>query len=408
MNKKPIPLIDTLDKLGASASKAYILYPDDFELIIQFLKQYDRSKATFESYRREMERLLQWAWLIRKESIINLDRSDIEKFVKFCIKPPKRWIGMKRCSRYVNSDKGRIPNPDWRPFVVKVSKREHKQETEPDINQYEFSQSSLRALFAVLGRFYEHLLMEEVIPKNPVALIRQKGRYLQKKNEEEQIIRLSDEQWQTLLDATKEMADKHPTIHHRSVFIITAMYLMYLRISEFISRDDWQPSMNHFYRDSDKQWWFRVLGKGNKLRNIAVSDSMLSVLGEYRKGLGLTPLPSPDDNSPLIPKTKGKGGLTNSRQIRRLIQQCFDHAVNKLREKKQNSEADGLEVATVHWLRHTGISDDVNKRGRSILHVRIDAGHNSITTTERYSDVERKDRHRSAREKTTDIKNEQH
>ena len=271
-----------------------------------------------------------------------------------------------------------------------------------------FHKVAYALLFAVLGRFYEHLLMEEVIPKNPVALIRQKGRYLQKKNEEEQIIRLSDEQWQTLLDATKEMADKHPTIHHRTVFIITAMYLMYLRISEFISRDDWQPSMNHFYRDSDKQWWFRVLGKGNKLRNIAVSDSMLSVLGEYRKGLGLTPLPSPDDNSPLIPKTKGKGGITNSRQIRRLIQQCFDHAVNKLREKSQNSEADGLEVATVHWLRHTGISDDVNKRGRSILHVRIDAGHNSITTTERYSDVERKDRHRSAREKTTNIKNEPH
>ena len=146
MPKKPIPLIDTLDKLDEQASKPYIAYPKDFKHVLDFLKQYDQSPATFESYRREMERLLQWAWLTQGKSILDLDRKDIEKFVKFCIKPPKRWIGLKRCSRYINSTKGRIPNPDWRPFVVKVSKREHKQGTEPDINQYAFSQSSLRAL----------------------------------------------------------------------------------------------------------------------------------------------------------------------------------------------------------------------------------------------------------------------
>jgi len=36
------------------------------------------------------------------------------------------------------------------------------------------------------------------------------------------------------------------------------------------------------------------------------------------------------------------------------------------------SDADNLQSATVHWIRHTGISDDVKKRPKE--HVRDDAG----------------------------------
>jgi len=41
-----------------------------------------------------------------------------------------------------------------------------------------------------------------------------------------------------------------------------------------------------------------------------------------------------------------------------------------------------------------------------IMHVRDDAGHASIVTTGGYSDVERKDRHQSAKNKTVEIKKE--
>jgi len=53
--------------------------------------------------------------------------------------------------------------------------------------------------------------------------------------------------------------------------------------------------------------------------------------------------------------------------------------------------------ATVHWLRHTGISDDVKIRPRE--HVRDDAGHSSSAITDRYVDVELKERHKSAKKK---------
>ena len=337
---------------------------------------------------------------------MELSREDIESYIQFCMKPPSTWIGKKHAARFIDKNDVRVANPAWRPFVVKVSKSDFKKGKIPRIASYQMSQSSIRALFAILGSFYDHALLEEKILRNPIALIRQKSRYLQKQQHQKQIIRLSDEQWQTCLKIAKTMADKDPNTYERTLFIITAMYLMYLRISEFVATDRWTPMMNHFYRDSDGQWWFKVLGKGNKLRTIAVSNAMLAALSHYRRTLGLSPLPSPSDNTSLIPKVKGKGPVESTRQVRRLIQTCFDSAVLELREQNLQDEADVLETATVHWLRHTGISDDVNKRGRPIIHVRDDAGHASIVTTEGYSDVEIKDRHRSAKNKSVDVRSE--
>ena len=63
-----------------------------------------------------------------------------------------------------------------------------------------------------------------------------------------------------------------------------------------------------------------------------------------------------------------------------------------------HEEAEMLRSATVHWLRHTGISDDVKHRPRE--HVRDDAGHSSSAITDRYIDVELKDRANTARDKS--------
>jgi site-specific recombinase XerD len=401
----PIPIIDTIEAIkDKKQCQKNIANRKDYRLTLAFLSIYNGNNATFESYRRELERLLQWAWLTAQKSILTLTREDIETYIQFCMKPPKQWIGKKRVARYLLHEGVRVPNPAWRPFVAKVSKSKVKQGKRARVSSYRMSQNSVRALFAILSRFYEYLVFEEKIQRNPVAAIRQKSRYLQKHQQQTQIIRLSDDQWRACLKAVKRMAKKNPRLHARTRFIVIAMYLMYLRISEFVATERWTPTMNHFYRDSDQQWWFKILGKGNKLRTIAVSDAMLEAFKQYRESLGLDPLPSPADASPLIPKTRGAGAMQSVRQIRRVIQSCFDQAVLVLRKKEKVEEADALETATVHWLRHTGISDDVNKRGRPIAHVRDDAGHASIVTTGAYSDVELKDRHQSAKRKTTRIK----
>jgi len=125
---------------------------------------------------------------------------------------------------------------------------------------------------------------------------------------------------------------------------------------------------------------------------------MLKVLKRWRKHLNLPLLPSPADLSPPLPKTKGNGAIKSTNTIRKIVQYCFDQAKDQLIKDGFIEEAETLNDATVHWLRHTGISDDVKIRPRE--HVRDDAGHSSSATTDKYIDIELRERHRSARKKT--------
>jgi hypothetical protein len=80
-----------------------------------------------------------------------------------------------------------------------------------------------------------------------------------------------------------------------------------------------------------------------------------------------------------------------------MVQECFNEAISQLQQDGLCEEAESLMEATVHWLRHTGISDDVKIRPRE--HVRDDAGHSSSAITDKYIDIELRERHRSAKKK---------
>jgi hypothetical protein len=207
-------------------------------------------------------------------------------------------------------------------------------------------------------------------------------------------------QWDYVIETARQLAAQNPKKHERTLFIMSALYGMYLRISELTAGSRWEPRMNHFIKDNDENWWFTTVGKGNKQRNITVSDAMLSSLKRWRKYLGFSALPSPDDSFPLIPKERGDGAISSTNQIRNIVQFCFDYTINRMQEDGFEEEANSLQSATVHWLRHTGISDDVKIRPRE--HVRDDAGHTSSSTTDRYIDVDLRERHASGKKKLID------
>ena len=398
----PCPLIDAISnneikKINLKKFGTYAAY--DLELVYRFLGLYDGNESTFINYRKEIERLLHWSWIIAKKSIIKLRREDIEKFIKFCQKPLKSWIGTKIVPRFITQNSVRLPNPEWRPFVVTINKTEVRKGKKPHQDEYMLSQKSVKAMFVILGSFYTHLINENVSDINPVLQIRQKSKFIRKQQNSNKVPCLSETQWKCLIKTTQKMAENKPVRHQRTLFIISAMYLMYLRISEVVGSSRWTPLMGNFYKDGNNNWWFITVGKGNKERNITVSDSMLDVLKQWRKYLGLTLLPYPNDTHPLIPKSKGQGAVTSVRMIRQLIQECFDETTRELIKKDEKEEASTMAEATVHWLRHTGISDDINKRGRPIIHVRDDAGHASIATTDKYNDSILRERHSSGKNK---------
>lgn len=402
---KPIPIFDSLENLEADLQESIFsqakldrnLMIADYQKALEFIKSYRGSAATFNAYRRELERLLQWSWFIAQKPFKELRRNDIEEFIEFCIKPPKIWIGFNQLPRFIDQGGFRIPNSEWRPFVVSVSKKQRVDGMVADKAKYQLSQAGIRAIFATLSSFYNYLIQEDYLEINPVAQIRQKSKFLRKQQGAKQIRRLSDLQWSYVIETATLLADNEPEKYERTLFIMSALYGMYLRISELCSSTRWEPQMGHFFRDQYNNWWFKTVGKGNKERDIAVSDAMLNSLKRYRKFLGFSPLPSPGENNALLPKNKGVGGISDTRYIRRIVQHCFDAAIERLQQDKLSDEAEQLMSATVHWLRHTGISDDVKRRPRE--HVRDDAGHSSGAITDRYIDVELLKRHQSGKKK---------
>lgn len=406
----PIPLFDTLEYFETSLNVQHnpvniklsdnILSDDaisDFKYACQFLYAYRGSEETFKSYRREIERLLQWSWHLHKKSLKNLRRHDMEAFLEFCQTPPKHWIGIKHVPRFIEKDGKRIPNSSWRPFVATLSKKAFRDGNTPNIKTYALSQNALQAIFAILSSFYNYLEQEDYTQGNPVAQIRQKSKYLRKFHSKKSIRRLSELQWTYIIETAEIMAHDNPLQHERTLFIMNALFAMYLRISELAANQRWEPQMGHFYRDMDNNWWFKTVGKGNKERDISVSNAMLEALKRYRLNLGLSSLPSPGETTPLITKSIGIGPIKSARHIRKIVQQCFDHAIERLKTDNFNEDADILLAATVHWLRHTGISEDVKIRPRE--HVRDDAGHSSSAITDKYIDIELRARHASAKKK---------
>ncbi len=393
-----IPLFDTLENVKSMTIPRDLSDEQqaDFEQAHRFLLCYADNTATFNTYRREIERLLQWCQY-HTISFKQIRRDDYTAYIKFCQKPLKSWIATKTVSRFTNKDGKRSPNPEWRPFVATVTKAQANQGKHPKPEDYVLSQKSLREIFSVSNSFFNFLIQENYLDINPVAQIRQKNKYFTKQQTKKVIRKLSELQWGYVIETAHLMAEKDEK-HERTLFIMNSLYAMYLRISELVTTERWAPQMRHFERDGDGLWWFTTVGKGNKERQIAVSAAMIKALTRWRKYLELSPLPSPGETHPLIPKQLGTGPITSDRPIRKIVQQCFDQSVARLKTDGLNDDAQQLANATVHWLRHTGISDDVKARPRE--HVRDDAGHSSSLITDRYVDVGLRERHQTAKKKT--------
>ena len=86
----------------------------------------------------------------------------------------------------------------------------------------------------------------------------------------------------------------------------------------------------------------------------------LPFLKRYREWRGLSSLPSRGEQTILVEKIRGRGGLT-SRQISKLIQQVFDAAFTKMKTGHGLDAAQKLNEATTHYLRHTGASMEIER-----------------------------------------------
>ncbi|ABD81228.1 tyrosine-type recombinase/integrase [Saccharophagus degradans] len=346
----------------------------------EFLSYIGRNKSehTFTRFRSETERFLLWVFLFKFKPMEQLRKADILEYADFCWQPPVSWICTANHEKFVFHSGHYTQNPLWAPFKLQLPKKASDDQI-LDKKKYKPSQQTLAAMFTAVIAFYKFLMNEEYLYGNPAQIAKSDCRHFIKDAQVKEIRRLSESQWQYVFNVALELANQD-RIYERSLFVITALKTLFLRISELSERPNWTPVMSHFWQDSDGNWWLKIFGKGRKLRDITVPNSFIDYLKRYRQFRGLSPLPSSGENHPIVEKIRGQGGMT-SRQLIRIVQQVFDMAYEKMKNAEGEDNARKLREASSHWLRHTGASMEV-ERGRALKDLSEDLGHSSMATTD--------------------------
>ncbi|PCI61013.1 MAG: integrase [Gammaproteobacteria bacterium] len=365
-----------------------------------FLQYIGRNKSihTYDRFRNDIERFLLWCFLEKKMPLDDLRKADILTFADFCWQPPVNWISDTNPSRYFLENGYFKINEHWHPYKIQAPK--NQKNITIDKKKYRPSQQTLTSTFTAIIVFYNYLMSEEICYGNPAHIAKKDCRHFIRDAQVKEVKRLTSLQWQYVLDTAVDLADEDIT-YERTLFVIAALKTLFLRISELSERETWSPIMGHFWQDEDENWWLKVFGKGRKLRNITVPPDFLPFLSRYRLTRGLSTLPFNGENTVLVEKIRGQGGMT-TRHLRRLVQTIFDHAFDRMKQAHGEQKALKLQHASTHWLRHTGASMEI-ERGRALKDLSEDLGHASMATTDTvYVQTENKKRAASGKQRKVD------
>ncbi|MCE3239049.1 MAG: Phage integrase family protein [Gammaproteobacteria bacterium] len=399
-NSKPFLIFDLLLKLFNQDNAKIVsleFLKHDLETALDFLKYYpNRYKKTFILYLFEIEHLLLWAWLIVKKSILCLNDEDIQKYIAFRLDISAFGIEIEKNLHFNNDENLQTPYQHWRPFILTVIKKKDKEK----VKKYRFLERGFKEIINILDEFYNFLLVKgKVLNHSLLALAQEKNKYISRQNLPINVKKLTEIQWQYCVKIAEKLAADEPNRHERTLFMIMIFYWLYPHVVELTARGDWIPQMNHFYRDRNQNWQFKVLDEKKKIRVISVGHEMLEALKRYRISFGLTPLPSRVDTNPLMLNEEDQP-ITHQSAIRKIVQDCFDKVIKELRKDNLMSEADMMELATITYLRQRGMIDDINQHGFSKTQVYKKAGQSLCgLSIYRYNDSQMKERHQSAKNK---------
>lgn len=331
---------------------------NDWQAIQCWLNEFFDSAQTYRNYRKEAERLLLWSTSQRNKALSDLGREDFQIYQAFLTnpQPSQIWCGPRATRSSIN----------WRPFKGPLS------------------DNSQRQALIIINALFSYLVDAGYLAGNPLSLIRRRNRKLTPQTDQaiSQQRYLDHKTWGLLKDQlAQQTQETKKQINHfqRNQFLFHLLYLMAPRVSEVSSH-----SMNSFrlYRG---QWWWFVLGKGEKLGKVPASDEMLAALMQYRQHLGLSPLPAENDTSPLLRSISGSKGIS-ANMVYRQVKTVVQDAAQAIR-LEHPMQASVLEKASTHWFRHTSVThgDDT---GIDLKYLTRSARHEKIETTAIYQHAE--------------------
>jgi integrase/recombinase XerD len=366
----PPELDGSLGTNRALGARSQIAAQNDVDAIKAWLARFVATKATFDTYRKESERLLLWSTAELRKPLSSLTHEDLLIYRRFLAdpQPAPRWVMTGR--KVARAD------PHWRPFAGPLSP------------------TSERQAFVILNTLFAWLVNAVYLAGNPLSLSRQRARKAKPR-----VTRfLEDDLWQavkTSIDAMPRDTAREQEHYARVRWLITLLYLMGLRISEVVSNP-----MGGFFRRRDRdgqdRWWLAITGKGDKERLLPATTELMAELTRYRRHYDLAALPYSGETTPLLLPIGGAHRTLTRGAVHLIIKQVFDNAIDHLQSTGDAHEraTERLRQASAHWLRHTAGSHMMDGQV-DLRYVRDNLGHVSISTTSQYLHADDDDRHRA-------------
>jgi site-specific recombinase XerD len=382
-----IPAIATIDLVKLSSeldgsnganraigNRPQITVNTDADAIKIWLARYFDTKTTFDSYRKEAERLLLWSVIELGKPLSSLSHEDFLVYQRFLANPlpAERWIMSQR--------KVARDDSKWRPFAGPLSP------------------TSQRQAIVILNGMFSWLVNAGYLAGNPLSLSRNRQRKAKPR-----VTRFLDEDlWKEVKLTIESMPrETHREREHyqRVRWLFSLLYITGVRVSEVT-----QNTMGGFFsrkdKNSESRWWLEITGKGDKTRIVPATNELMLELNRYRREMGLSLNPIEGEATPLLLPIGGKQRAMTRSAVHLILKHIFNITAKRLQERGPDfiAQVARLEAASAHWMRHTAGSN-MTSGDMDIRHVRDNLGHESISTTNNYLHSEDDKRHQDTEEK---------
>ena len=344
---------------------------------LQFLSHTQRA------YRKEAERFLLWAVTHKGKALSSMSNEDCIEYRNFLAdpQPRSRWCGDRGRERW---------SPLWRPFEGPLSA------------------SAQRHAVTILKNLYGFLVDQNYLMGNPWSAVGVPRTAGPKVNAGRSF---SVAQWDFIEGQLKMLTST--SANQRLTFGLHLLYATGLRLSEVVAAtvDDLQWVLYPADASDDQAmqgWMLRVIGKGQKEREVPMPFDVAGELARYMESRGLDADPEDignqgafllgkaSDAAELAPGLS-RGQLFDPRQgiaattFYDQTKAFFADCASVLRGQGDAKGAERFQRASTHWMRHSHASHAI-AGGMPIEIAQQNLGHASLATTTVYVTTEKRRR----------------
>ncbi len=326
---------------------------NDYEAVQAWIERHE-AEATQRAYKKEAERLILWAVVLRGKALSSLTAEDATAYRAFLRNPtPKvRWVGPARART----------SPDWRPFVGPLAA------------------TSVKYAVSVLGALFRWLVEQHYVIANPFAGLKVRGGNASSPVDAGRVF--TQAEWRLIrvvADGLEWSYGWSKDAAHRLRFVLDFGRGTGLRPSELCD-----AKLGDIWIDERNDGWINVVGKGAKKAKVSLPPSVRTALNRYLSQRGLPTSPNLWDSKVTVVgrvSDDAAAGITPTRLLM-VVERFFETAAEVLMDA---SPALGVKLrsATTHWMRHTHATHAL-ELGASLTTVRDNLRHASISTTSGY------------------------